>query len=153
MNTNTVLRLPMRHGPRRGGPPHPARHHPLPRATDPRLDRGLHDAFFRRGSPWGWGEEVSGWVRELRSGDGAEVRSLPLHLTPDPVHIWRCVNHSRAAPLWSAPLLMTDSKSSNSTFIAPAIKGEGKVGCTKEGRVYEYWDPVAYTRKGGSDSR
>lgn len=39
-----------------------------------------------------------------------------------------------------------DKKTGRSTFVAPAVKG-GKL--EKEGRVYEYWDPVADTGAGG----
>ena len=49
--------------------------------------------------------------------------------------------------LWLA-VLMYDMQ----TFIAPAIKGEAG-SANKEGRVYEYWDPIAFVGDGGAAAR
>jgi lysine 2,3-aminomutase len=39
-----------------------------------------------------------------------------------------------------------DRETGKSCFVAPAVKGEG--GKQKDGMVYEYWDPLAFTGKG-----
>lgn len=41
-----------------------------------------------------------------------------------------------------------ERETGRSTFVAPAVKGEvGREG--KEGRVYEYWDPVRFSGRVG----
>ena len=37
-----------------------------------------------------------------------------------------------------------DHVTGRSTFVAPAVKGQGKGEGEKEGKVYEYWDPIAF---------
>lgn len=40
-----------------------------------------------------------------------------------------------------------DTETGRSTFRAPAVKGNGDRKGSKEGMVYEYWDPVSYCSK------
>lgn len=44
-------------------------------------------------------------------------------------------------------------ESGKSTFLAPAVKGEAGKDGGKEGLVYEYWDPLAFTGDGGKAAK
>jgi lysine 2,3-aminomutase len=40
-----------------------------------------------------------------------------------------------------------DPSTGLSQFVAPAVKGTGSIEGEKEGRIYEYWDPLAFTKQ------
>lgn len=46
-----------------------------------------------------------------------------------------------------------DRETGTSTFVAPAVKGEVGKDDGKRGKVYEYWDPIAFTGDGGEAAR